>query len=117
MIVEQEKLKQDILYAVADSEMLKILDFAIDMPVSVRDIIKHTDIPHTTTYRKIKWLLDSGLLIVEKIQISPEGKKFSLFRSTLKSIMITHSIGKTTVDVEYNLNIHAKVISRFFSLE
>jgi DNA-binding transcriptional ArsR family regulator len=117
MIIEQEKLKQFILSAIADTEMIKILDCAIDQPVSVHDVIRQTDIPHTTTYRKIKWLLDAGLLTVEKIMISPEGKKFSLFRSTLKSIGVTHESGKTIVKVEYNLNMEAKIAQRFFSLE
>jgi DNA-binding transcriptional ArsR family regulator len=117
MIIEQEKLKQSILSAIADMEIIKILDCTIDQPASVHDVIRQTDIPHTTTYRKIKWLLDAGLLIVERIQISPEGKKFSLFRSTLKSINVTHEKDKTVVEIQYNINVQAKIAQRFFSLD
>jgi hypothetical protein len=117
MIIEQEKLKQSILAAVADSEIIKILVCATDQPASVHDVIRQTDIPHTTTYRKIRWMLDAGLLIVERIQITPEGKKFSLFRSTLKSISVQYENGKTTVDVQYNLNVEVKIAQRFFSLD
>ena len=117
MIIEQEKLKQSILTAISDSEMIKIIDCMIDQPASVHDVIRQTDIPHTTAYRKIKWMLDAGLLIVEKIQITPEGKKFSLFRSTLKSINASYEKGKTVVEVQYNLNVEAKIAQRFFSLD
>lgn len=117
MIIEREKLKQSILMVLADKEMLRILDCMMEKPASVHDVIRQTDIPHTTTYRKIKWLLDAGLIIVERLEISPEGKKFSLFSSTIKSINAEHKNGKTTVKIEYNLNVEEKTAARFFSLD
>ena len=39
--------------------------------------------PHTTAYRKIKWLVDEKLLVVDKVLINDEGKKYSLFHSVL----------------------------------
>ena len=117
MIIEQEKLKQAILTALADKEMIKILDCSTYRAISVNDIIKQTDIPHTTAYRKIKWMLEEGLLFVEKIHITPEGKKFSLFRSMIKSITVRYDQSKIVVEADYNVNVHAKITERFFSLE
>ena len=116
MIIEGEKLKQAILTALADKEIVKILDCATYRLVSVNDIIKETDIPHTTAYRKIKWMLEEGLLIVERIHITPEGKKFSLFRSTIKSIVVRYDKSKIIVEADYNVNLQAKITERFFSL-
>jgi hypothetical protein len=45
-------------------------------------------ISHSTGWRKIKWLLNEGLIILDKIIITPDGKKFSLYHSTLKSISV-----------------------------
>ena len=88
MIVKDNQLKQDILTALADKEMLKILDLSMYNSKSVNDIIRESDISYTTIYRKIKWLLDKELLVVDKINLSPEGKKYTTFRSVLKSIII-----------------------------
>ena len=71
MIVKDNQLKQDILTALADKEMLKILDLSMYNSKSVNDIIRESDISYTTIYRKIKWLLDKELLVVDKINLSP----------------------------------------------
>ena len=71
MIVKNNQLKQDILTALADKEMLKILDLSMYNSKSIDDIIRESDIGHTTIYRKIKWLLDKELLVVDKINLSP----------------------------------------------
>lgn len=51
--------------------MLKILDLSMYNSKSIDDIIRESDIGHTTIYRKIKWLLDKELLVVDKINLSP----------------------------------------------
>ena len=47
---------------------------------SGNQIIKETNISHTSAYGKIKWLVEGKLPIVDKIEIAEEGKKSSLFR-------------------------------------
>ena len=116
MIIEQEKLKQAILTALADKEMVKILDCATYRAISVNDVIRQTEIPHTTAYRKIKWMLEEGLLLVEKIHITPEGKKFSLFRSVIKSVTVRYDQSKIIVEADYNVDVQTKIAERFFSL-
>ena len=71
MIVKNNQLKQDILTALADKGMLKIVDLSMYNSKSVNDIIRESDISCTTIYRKIKWLLDKELLVVDKINLSP----------------------------------------------
>jgi hypothetical protein len=77
--VKNDKLKHAILTALADEEMMHILSSVVHITKSVFDIIRETSIPHTTTYRKVKWLVENDLLIVDKIVISPEGKKPACF--------------------------------------
>ena len=116
IVVVRDRLKQAILVAVADKEMMKIIECATFHPKSVISIIKETGISHSTAYRKIKWMLEEGLLFTEKIEITPDGKKFSLFKSTLKSIEIKYHEGKMTVQVEYNVNVLERTAERLFSL-
>jgi hypothetical protein len=56
----------------ADEEMTKILDSVMYHSKSIVDITRKNNIPHTTCYRKTKWLLNERLVIVDKIVITPE---------------------------------------------
>jgi predicted transcriptional regulator len=116
VIVMQERFKHAILTALADNEMVKILDCATFRPASVNEVIRDTGISHSTAYRKIKWMLEEGLLLTEKITITDDGKKFSLFRSTLRSIVTKYDHGEITVEVEYNINVVEKTAEWLFSL-
>ena len=83
---------------------------------SVNDIIRESDISYTTVYRKIKWLLDKELLVVDKINLSPEGKKSTTFRSVLRSIVIRYKQNEIIVEAEKNVDLIGKVGGHFFSI-
>lgn len=117
MIIRGQKLKQAILAALADEEIIKILDCAMYRSKSVNDVIKECDIPHTTAYRKIKWLLEEGLIVIDKVQITQDGKKLSLFRSVLKALNIKYEYNSVIIEAEQNLSIVEKITERFFSLD
>jgi predicted transcriptional regulator len=117
MTIKSLKTKQSILHALADEEMIKILDCALFGAKSVSDVIRDCRIPHTTAYRKIKWLIDEGLLTIEKIEITEDGKKYSLFRSALKSVSIKYEYSSMVVEAEPNVEIVEKLTERFLSLD
>ena len=54
MIIKNKRLERAILTALADAELQKILDATMYNSKSVNQIIRETNIPHTTAYRKIK---------------------------------------------------------------
>ena len=56
--IKNERSKRAILAALADAELQKILDATMYNSKSVNQIIRETNIPHTTAYRKIKWLVE-----------------------------------------------------------
>ena len=117
MIVKNEKFKRAILTALGDEEMRKILDCALFHVKSVNDVIRECNIPHTTAYRKIKWLLDANLLVVDRIEITDDGKKFTLFRSALKTINVKYEHGSVLVEAEESFDIVKKLTEKIFSLE
>jgi len=106
-----------VLTALADTEMMKILDSAMNQSKSVKEILKDTNITHSTGFRKIKWLLKEGLIILDKIIITPDGKKFSLYHSTLKSISVKYQNTNVIVEAEPNSDIAKKCAKKFFSLD
>jgi Fe2+ or Zn2+ uptake regulation protein len=54
-----------------------------------KDIMKeNNDISYTSAYRKIKWLLDEGLIVVDKIVFRFDRKKINLYHSTIKAFNV-----------------------------
>jgi predicted transcriptional regulator len=116
LIVKSHEIRV-VLTALADNEMMKILDSAMNQSKSVIEIVKETNISHSTGFRKIKWLLKEGLIMLDKIVITPDGKKFSLYHSTLKSINVKYEYTNVVVKAEPNFAITKKSIMKFFSLD
>ena len=115
MILDSQK-KKAILTALADPEAVSIIDSTMDQSKSVSDIIRETNVPHTTAYRKIKWLVDEKLLVVDKVLINDEGKKYSLFHSVFRSIIVKYENNKILIDAEQNIEPLNRLTERFFSL-
>jgi DNA-binding transcriptional ArsR family regulator len=117
MLIKNERLKRAILAALADTELQKILDASMYQSKSVNDIILETNVSHTTAYRKIKWLVEEKLLIVDKIEITEDGKKSSLFRTILKSFNVRYEYNNVVIEAEQNFDTLRKITEKFFSLE
>ena len=117
MIIKSQRAKRAILTALADEDMTKILDAVMIHSKSINDIIRENNIAHTTGYRKTNWLLKEGLLIIDKIIITPEGKKYSLFHSVLKSITVKYEHKDVIIEAEQNYDIIEKKMARFYSLD
>jgi hypothetical protein len=118
MIVKSQKVKRALLTALADDELVEIMGSVTHHSKSFNDITRDNgNIPRTTAFRKIKWLLNEGLLIVDKIVITPSGKKFSLYHSTLKAINVRYENNDVIVEAEQNFDIAKKWLEKFFSLD
>ena len=100
-----------------DTDLQKILDAVMYQSKSGNQIIKETNISQTTAYRKIKWLVEEKLLIVDKIEITEDGKKSSLFLTILKSFNVKYEYTNVIIEAEQNVNTLRKVTERFFSLD
>ena|SRR5437899_1746998 len=117
MIVKNEKSKRAILAALGDTKLQKNLDATMFNPKSVNQIIRDTGIPHTTAYRKIRWLLDEKLLVVDKIEITEDGKKSSLFRTVLKTFNIKYEYNNVVIEPEQNYDTLKRITEKFFSID
>src|SRR5262252_7756587 len=117
ILIKSGNTRQAILSALADQEMRAIMDSAMFRCKSFNEVVKETGVPHSTAFRKIKTMLNDGIMIVERIEFTPDGKKYSLFRSSLRSITIRYEIGEVIVEAEENVSALSKVAERFFSLD
>jgi len=57
------------------------------------------------------------LLVVDKIEITEEGKKSSLFRTVLKSFKVKYEYNIVVIEAEQNFDTLKKVTEKFFSLD
>src|SRR5262249_40904061 len=117
MLIKSKRLKRALLVALADTDMQKILDAVMYQSKSGNQIVQETDIPHTTAYRKIKWLVEEGLLVVDKIQVTEEGKKSSFFSTVLKSFSVKYEYNSIVIEAEQNIDTLKRITQRFFSLD
>jgi predicted transcriptional regulator len=118
MIISSQDTKTAILAALADKDVTKILNAVMLRSKSVNTIMREQNIPYTTVYRKTKWLLNKGLLVVDKIEITSGGKKSSLVHATLQSIAVKYEQdGTIIIEAEENLNALKRVMKKFFSME
>ena len=99
MIVQSQRAKKAILAALADEEMTKILDSVMYHSKSIADITRENNIAHTTCYRKTKWLINEGLVSVDKI------------------INVKYESNNVIVETEQNFDIVKRAMARFYSLE
>jgi hypothetical protein len=84
------------------------------------DIVKECDIPHTTAYRIVNELKEKGILFIERIVLTRDGKKYALYRSAITGVEISFIDGTLNVralpNEKYSKNIIEKAFELFFSL-
>ena len=103
MIITNEKQKEAILNALLDDYSRKILDSTIDKAKSITEIIREQDIPMTSTYRRVKLLMDNKLIKVERSMVTEDGKRYYLYLSSIKNASIKYNEGKLIVEITPNI--------------
>ena len=103
MIITDEKQKKIIVDALLDEYSRKILDSTIDESKSITDIIREQDIPMTSTYRRVKSLMDNKLVKVERSMVTDDGKRYFLYLSNIKDASIRFNKGELLVEITPNI--------------
>jgi len=100
--VEDEKRQQVILEMLADQYSKQILQTIMDKPKSVMDITAETRIPVSTVYRRIQLLHDNKIVSISGT-ISDDGKKYFLYKSKIRSVLITYDCYFTKIEIVPNI--------------
>jgi predicted transcriptional regulator len=103
----------NLLRALADDEAREVIACAISGGKSVADIVRECNIPHTSAYRLVNKLKNEGLLVVERVVLSKDGKKSLLYRSSVRSVMVKFEEGRISIEVLLNHNIAEKAYRLF----
>ena len=96
------QLRKDVLDALSDDYSRKILNYTIEQPRSVVDIVKALDVPMTTAYRRVNTLTDQKLLKVTGSIVTDDGKKYFLYQSKIKAIYVVFGLESLNVQIIEN---------------
>ena len=114
--VLEDDSKKAVLRAMLDDQSRLILTSTMLVPKSVIEITRDQKIPVTSAYRKVKELKQYGLLKVERIVLTEDGKKYELLRSAIRAASVQFDRGSLGVDVTANVAADEKMVKRFFTL-
>ncbi len=89
--------KHALTMVLMDEYNLKILAASAIKPVSVREIAYRFDIPLASAYRKIKELESMGLIKVEETRLTPDGKRYKLYRSQVENFEVSYHRDKLKI--------------------
>ena len=105
-----------ILTVLADEELRDIFNKIKEKPVSAQEILRDTKLPHTSFYRKINWMLDNNLVIIDSVQETKDGKKYSMFRAIFDDITIKLQRDVITIEAALTVDLAELAANEFFEL-
>jgi len=95
-------LRKAILKALSDEYSRNIMNYTIEQPRSVVDIVKECDVPMTTAYRRVRELEENKILKVTGSVVTDDGKKYFLYQNRLKSIYVIFGVEALDVQIVDN---------------
>ena len=93
------KLRKGILKALSDEYSRTIMNFTIEEPKSVVEIVKNCNIPMTTAYRRVNELEENKILKVTGSIVTDDGKKYFLYQSRIKAIYVIFGLDSLDVQI------------------
>ena len=115
MLIKDRRLQQALLEALADEQSAKILAATAFQPRSVMDLIRDEGIPSSSAYRRVHELEGSGLLVVARTVLMPDGKTYSMYKATFRALSIPSQAGAVVVSATPNLDAAQKAFRLFHS--
>lgn len=102
-MVRVVQVREEKVQAALNSEPARrIMSHCILKPLSVKEISDKTSIPLPSAYRHVNSLVEDGLLYIERSAMTPDGKPYDLYRSTLKACRI--QMDADGVKITWDLN-------------
>jgi DNA-binding Lrp family transcriptional regulator len=114
-ITEPERIHA-LVQGLADEYSRKIILSAIPKSKSVEEMSRENDIPLSTCYRRVHELLDAQILVIERIIVTPDGKKYELLRSAYRAVNVSFEGGAMKVDAVVNEDVADKLKRLWLSM-
>ncbi len=102
--------------ALSETYARRVLSVCIKKAKAVKEISQDTGLPLPTTYRHVNRLLEEGLLVVERSALTPDGKRYELYRSRLRGARIEMDASGERVSWEPNEAVEERLASLWESI-
>jgi DNA-binding Lrp family transcriptional regulator len=100
---------QALVQALGDEYSRRILLSAIPAAKSVEDLSKENDIPLSTCYRRVHELVDARVLVIDRMIVTNDGKRFELVRSAYRTLQVDLEDGVMKVNATINEDVADKL--------
>lgn len=87
----------------------KIVTSPIGCGKTIDEIAREQGIPVSTCYRKVKALVEGGLMVVERNILTRDGKKYAVYRTTFDHVIVTMNQGVLTAAASVNPDVAEKL--------
>ncbi len=101
-------LARCVVAALADEFSRRIIASTVDEGRTVQEISVEQAIPLSTCYRRASELAHKGLLMIERIVVTGEGKRYAVYRSSFKALKITSDLETVSATAELNPSVAEK---------
>ncbi len=110
--VDTEAVKCDVIKAISNTSIRRILVSCCPEAKTVARISTELGLPLSTAYHYVSELAKAGLLSIERIIVTDDGKRYETYRSVIREIRAI--IGSDNVVIEILPN--EDVVGRFYRL-
>ena len=107
-------LAEAVVSALADEVSRKIIFSISRTPMTIGEISLDGNIPASTCYRRMKELLEEGLVVVDRIVVAADGR-YAVYSSCFSSYNVHSVDGALAVQVSLNSHVAEKVKYRWIS--
>ena len=97
-----EALAKHLVAALSDEFSLRMIISTMDVGKTVQDISIEQAVPLSTCYRRARELVQEGILVVERVVVTGEGKRFAVYRSSFKTAEVVSDFRGISASVEVN---------------
>src|ERR1700722_13456080 len=101
-----------VVAALSDRFSRRIVSSTVSRGKTVQEISAEQAVPLSSCYRRTRELTDKGLLVVERIVITGEGKRYAVYRSSFKEVQISSNLVEISATAELNPDVAEKFHSR-----
>jgi hypothetical protein len=99
--MKDPELSKVFLESFADQDKKAILGSVMDMPLIIAQILETCNIPQTSGYRKINYLINHGLLVANGFELAHDGKKVKKYETIFDNVKV--DIVKNDIAVKVQL--------------
>jgi hypothetical protein len=109
LLIRDLALRKGISQAMADDCTLAMLRGTTLRACSAMGIVHQYQLALSSVYRRIGEFVDSGVLTVERIVVTEDGKRYSRHRSTIRDIRAEYKGGELELSFSPNEDVVSKL--------